>query len=187
MLRQQLYTVYKDQLKSLKQKTGKLSKEETYDLTNQKGGSSVLFYRAAIFPAASESEKHILYKIGGLIQLTNDIFDVYKDREAGIHTALMYCTQIGEIREYFSNQVNAVYKESFQLSCSAKTIQSFLELLSLSFFSRGFVCLDKLAASEKIHGGKFNLHNYSRSQLICDMDTKKNMLRSAAYHINICK
>jgi hypothetical protein len=51
-----------------------------------KGGSSVLFYRTAFSPEVSGKEKILINNLGAMMQLGNDIFDVYKDRESGINT-----------------------------------------------------------------------------------------------------
>jgi len=59
----------------------------------------------------------------------------------------------------------------------------FLNILSIAIFSRCFVCLDQLESNERLTSNQFIVSAYSRNQLICDMDKKINMLRSAKKHI----
>ncbi len=175
--------IYKEQVKSKLQQTGNLSAQQTWDITLSKGGNSLLFYRAAIEPPTSDKEKSVLFLMGGLMQLSNDLFDVYKDREAGIKTLPMFYDDIGELKMFFQEKLQAIYAEAYSLPFNRYSIQCFLSIISISVFSRSFVCLQQLKELQKTTGNVFQLSNYTRKQLICDMDTKKNMLRSAAYHV----
>jgi hypothetical protein len=174
--------IYRDQVKSKLQQTGNLSAGQTWEITLSKGGNSLLFYRAAIEPTVSEKERSVLFLLGGLMQLSNDLFDIYKDREAGIKTLPMFYDDIYELKVFFNEKLKAVYAEAYSLPFNQNSIRHFLSILSISVFSRGFVCLQQLEALQKRSGNVFQLSTYTRKQLICDMDTKKNMLRSAAFH-----
>ncbi|MEO7264168.1 MAG: hypothetical protein ABIW38_04610 [Ferruginibacter sp.] len=175
--------IYKEQVKSKLQQTDNLSAQQTWEITLSKGGNSLLFYRAAVEPPASDKEKAVLFLLGGLMQLSNDIFDIYKDREAGIKTLPMFYEDIEELKLFFQEKLQAVYAEAYSLPFDRYSIQRFLSILSISVFSRSFVCLQQLEELQKTTGNIFQLSTYSRNQLICDMDTKKNMLHSAAYHV----
>jgi hypothetical protein len=121
------------------------------------------------------------------MQLGNDIFDVYKDREKNIRTLVTEAKKVNDIRTLLLERLNYAYQAAYLLPYPNKRVKHFLNNLSLGVFSRCFVCLDHLEQNEKITDGVFQVKAYSRSQLICDMDTKKNMLRSAAYHIKTIK
>ncbi len=175
--------IYKEQVISKLQQNGNLTAEQTWEITLSKGGYSLLFYRAAIEPPASDKEKSVLFLLGGLMQLSNDFFDVYKDREAGIKTLLMYYDDIHELKMFFVKKIQNVYAEAYSLPFNQNSIRRFLSVLSISVFSRSFVCLQQLEELQKTTGNVFQLSTYNRKQLICDMDTKKNMLRSAVYHL----
>jgi hypothetical protein len=119
------------------------------------------------------------------MQLSNDIFDVYKDRESGIRTLITETGSIQKIRERFSTALHENYKQAYTLGYDKRDVKKFLGILSMGIFSRSYVCLDQLEKNEKNTANKFDVHAYSRKELICDMDTKKNMLRSAAYHFKM--
>ncbi|MEO6404279.1 MAG: hypothetical protein ABIY51_02405 [Ferruginibacter sp.] len=175
--------IYKDQVKSKSQQDSNLSLEQTWEITLSKGGNSVLFYRSAIDPPASSREKDILYTLGGLMQLSNDVFDIYKDREAGIKTLPMFYTDMGELEHFFTEKMLQAYQDIYSLTKNKKCARQFLSILSISIFSRSYVCLAQLQQLQKTSGNIFQLSLYNRNQLICDMDTKKNIMRSAAYHV----
>ena len=178
-----LYNVYHQQVKSTEQLSPYLDKKAIIEITQGKGGASLLFYRTGLDALPGKNERDVLYRLGGLMQLSNDIFDVYKDKEAGIKSLVTTTKDMGQLTHFFLNEMRQAYQDAYKLSCSQKNIRKFLSLLSLSIFSRSFVCLAQLEKLQKKTEHVFILEAYSRKELICDMDTKKNMLHSAAYHI----
>lgn len=178
-----LNNVYHAQVGSKKQ-YNPISNQELTSLTYDKGGYSVLFYRTAFAPAVTASEHKLIYHLGAMMQLSNDIFDIYKDREAGIRTLVTETKDIGELRKFFSEHLQLYYQDAFNSGFPKKNIRRFLNIISIGVFSRSFVCLGKLEQNQRKTNNEFNVHSYSRSQLICDMDKKSNMLRSAWHHIS---
>ncbi len=179
LVKETLLNVYKAQVASKKQTGHSIPFEELLDITFQKGGSSVIFYRSAFSPAASTEELKLLYNLGGLMQLANDIFDVYKDREAGIKTLITETKSIKEIQIFFKNRLHEYFLNAFETSFPKKNVKRFLSIISIGVYSRCIVCLDHLLKNEIETGNEFDVHKYSRKQLICDMDKKSNMIRSA--------
>jgi hypothetical protein len=55
--------------------------------------------------------------------------------------------------------------------------------MSVSVFSRSWVCLDQLEKAAIKNGGIFNPSTSDRKELICDMDTSYNKWLSVYYHI----
>jgi hypothetical protein len=182
-----LLAVHNAQVKSKKQADPSLTLGEIQAVTEEKGGTSLLFYRTAFLPLPSDKEISLLFHLGATMQLANDIFDVYKDRENNIRTLMTEATKVNTVRSLLSDRLEYAYKEAYLLPYDQPGIRKFLNNLSLGIFSRSFVCLDHLEKNEKLTGGHFDVKAYSRAQLICDMDTKKNMLRSAAYHLETIK
>ena len=182
LMQEALLEVYHAQVASKKQEAGSISTNELIDITFFKGGSSVAFYRTVFSPEAIGKEKELIYKLGSLMQLANDIFDVYKDREAGIRTLITETKHIDEIRVFLKKHLQEYYAAAFELGYAKKNTHAFLNILSIGIFSRCFVCLDRLEENEKLTGNVFDVKKYSRQQLICDMDKKMNMLRSAKKH-----
>ncbi|MBS1928111.1 MAG: hypothetical protein JST95_05925, partial [Bacteroidetes bacterium] len=82
LVKQRLLDVYQAQLESKKQVSGDLSYDDLLELTQKKGATSLLFYYAAFCQKEMAIENNLIAKLGGWMQLSNDIFDVYKDRES---------------------------------------------------------------------------------------------------------
>jgi hypothetical protein len=184
-LKKAFYAVYMAQVESKKQFNG-LPYNELKDITLKKGGCSLLFYRCAMHNPLQEDERRLLYVLGGLMQLGNDIFDVYKDTQAGIRTLPNTTSNINQVRALFSSLLDEVFQLTQKTGFKQHNKNRFVRMISLGL-SRCFVCLGQMERLERRSGGKFAPSSYSRFDLICDMEKPSNVLRSLVYHIRHCK
>ncbi len=167
----------KEQLKNI-------SPERLLQITLHKGGSSLQFYRTAFSHPLTSNEDAMLYLAGGVMQMANDIFDISKDLQNNIHTIVITAKHINDVRIIFKSHLESFYSAAEKCNYPQKNIRKFSEVLSLGIFARCFVCLDHLEKNESLTSSEFQPQKYSRKQLVCDMDTKKNKLHSAAYHLS---
>ena len=170
------------QIRSMKQKDPGISKEDIQSITLKKGGASLLFYRCAFPEEPGESEQKMLYLLGGLGQLENDIFDIYKDYHAQIRTLATTAKEISELRSFYIRLMKDVYSMLDQTTYPGKNKKKFARLVSL-ISSRALVCLDHLQKQEKLSDGIFDLSSYSRKNLICDMEKPLNRLKLLRYYL----
>jgi hypothetical protein len=183
LVRHYFRKVYDAQIESKKQAGPGLTKDELLHITIHKGAVSVLFYRAAMSHSFLPGEEDALYKMGGVMQFGNDIFDVYKDRNSGIHTLVTTAIHIDPVRQLFITALNQGYDSIAKLGYKKSNIRKYIRMLSACFISRCFVCLDQLESNEVKTGGSFIPSEYSRQELVCDMEKKINLWRSLKYHI----
>jgi len=186
-MQQQIFKVFHAQLLSKQQDVPGLSYEVMKDITIRKGAESLLYYRTAFDHPLKNGEEKMLYCLGGLMQLSNDIFDVYKDREAGVNTLVTTATNTRSLRNYYGAVLKMGKQAALRSGYPKANVEKFIGLLSIGIFSRCFVCLDQLEKNEKKTNGIFDVNAYSRKELICDMDTAANKFRSLRYHLTICK
>ncbi|MBK9533288.1 MAG: hypothetical protein IPO42_16125 [Chitinophagaceae bacterium] len=186
-MQQQLFKVFHAQLLSKQQDIPGLSNEVIKDITISKGAESLLYYRTAFEHPMRKGEEKMLYCLGGLMQLSNDIFDVYKDHQGGVSTLITTTTNMEDLRFYFSALLQTGTEAAYRSGYAKRHVKRFLGILSIGIFSRCFVCLDQMARNQKRTNGVFELNAYSRKELVCDMDTIGNKLRSLRYHIKISK
>jgi hypothetical protein len=170
--------VYLAQVASIAQERPGLSKDELKKLTIDKGGSSLLYYRSVMENPFIAKEEEAFYLVGGMTQFGNDIFDVYKDTLHDIRTLMSTTTRVNDVRNDFRQLQAKVQAAFYETGYAKKNIREFLRMVSLSLCSRCYVCLDQLEAVEKKYGGSFTPREYSRKELVCDMDTSKNKWRS---------
>lgn len=174
--------VFDAQIESSKQAKDELSYEQIKEITFKKGGYSLLFYRSAFGHEMKEGEEKALYQTGAVMQLGNDIFDIYKDERDSIKTLVSYCDVIEEPRSIFIDKL----KESIRLikatAYQPDGIQNYLRKYILGI-SRCFVALDQLERLQSNSEGKFMPALYSRKDMICDMEKPQNIIRSARYYL----
>jgi hypothetical protein len=186
-MQQQIYKVFQAQLLSKQQDSPGLSYEIIKDITVRKGAESLLYYRTAFEHPFKNGEEKMLYALGGLMQLSNDIFDVYKDRQSGVSTLVTTAAKIKDLRFYYSALLQVGKAAAFRSGYPKKNVRKFMGIISIGIFSRCYVCMDQLEKNEKKTDHVFDLKAYSRKDLICDMDTAGNKLRSLGYHMKISK
>lgn len=178
-----LRKVYHAQVDSKKQAQPGLAKDEIRRITVDKGGVSVLFYRSVFEHKLGKQEEEALYKMGGLMQFGNDIFDVYKDSLQDIETLMTTTKKVGNVRLMFREMQKESFHSFYQTTYRPRDIRRFLRLVSLSLCARCYVCFDQLEQVEKKNGGVFTPKFYSRQDLVCDLDKPGNKWSSVRYHI----
>lgn len=180
LVKENLYKVFEAQVLSKKQTLPEIDKNEIKSITLQKGGISLIFYRSTIAPDISVEEMELLFKLGGLMQLENDIFDIYKDYMDGIKTLVTIETKIENLRNYYKSLMDDVLWAVYNTMFPAKNKEKFIDII-LMIICRGFVCLDMLESKEKLSNGIFTIKDYQRKDLICDMEKPINILKTIDY------
>lgn len=160
--------------------------EKIKEITFFKGGVSVLFYRSALSKQADEAEKEALDRAGALLQLGNDIFDVYKDIKAGVRTLATETRDIRILRAEFMKQLNLTLRSFYTLNRPKGNIQSALHILLVGV-SRCLVCLDQLQRIQDAGDRVFRAHSYDRKKLICDMEKPVNIARMLIHHWSLLR
>lgn len=181
-IKEMFFEVFEAQVFSKEQELEGITEQRIQEITFLKGGFSLLFYRVAIDLPLEGKEREILYSAGEVGQMANDIFDVYKDREAGIQTLVTTANSIDELRQLYTQMMNRVFDLVHQSHFSKKGKRNFLQLFAMGMAGRAFVALDFLKEQEATSGGVFKVHEYERKQLICDMEKPKNILKFLDYH-----
>jgi len=182
-MKKRLWQVYEAQVESKKQAGTLLTESEIKDITIRKGAYSLLFYRAGFDHVLSSAEEALLYQVGALMQLCNDIFDVYKDRQQNIATLVTTAENISTVRSLFLSMHEEAKVLAFKSGYTKTAVQQCWRRLSIGVFSRSLVCLDQLESKEKLSGGKFTPAAYNRKDLICDMELAVNKWRAVRYYI----
>jgi len=172
--------VFDAQVESKKQASAEMSIDNIKEITFNKGGNSLLYYRSIFEHEPVEGEEEAMFHAGALMQLGNDIFDVYEDERDQIRTLLTSCEYIDSVRVVFLEQMGKTIDLIQDTAFEKKDIRKYLQKFVLGI-SRCFVCLDQLERLQKKTGGRFVPSAYSREELICDMEKPANIFRSLKY------
>ncbi|MFK7809590.1 MAG: hypothetical protein AB8F74_17430 [Saprospiraceae bacterium] len=148
-------------------------------ITYDKGGYSFAIYRSILENDWQEGEADMVYKLGSLIQLTSDIFDLRKDHLNKVQTLVTDTKDINLIRAEYLKLIDETIAATKKLSYNRLARKRFIMQLRL-VTGRGMVCLDQLAKAQERYG-KFDPALFERSELVCDMERVDNLLWSFWY------
>ena len=162
------------QAQSSRQLTGeKLSEAQLEEVMGQKGGNATLLYRHLLANPMIEGEEKAIFLLGKLMQFINDLFDTRSDFLAGNLTLPTYYPTPEPLRAMFDSLVSDTMRAFLSLSYKPKHIRGMLRLI-MPVVARGQVCLlqfEQLYRSQ----GHFRLAEFSRQQLVCDMEKASNL------------
>jgi hypothetical protein len=130
-IQEALNAVFKEQVRSKKQKNSDLTEDEIKDITFAKGGTAFLLYRKAFGEISTRCEEKFYYTLGAIMQLENDIFDVYKDRQEGIRTLVTACHDIKPVRNLYLYLINELFEGAQQLPVNPKAVAKAMRVLML--------------------------------------------------------
>ncbi|MBD79002.1 MAG: hypothetical protein CL840_08795 [Crocinitomicaceae bacterium] len=164
------------QVASLEQVQQDVSQERIAEITREKGGIFLQFYRAGFHEPPGSVENEMLYNIGAAGQLENDIFDLYKDHQDGIKTLSTTAPSIDELEKTYDSWISQYQVKLTQLNFEEKAITRF-ERFTRILYLRGKVCLSQYLQLETQMGGQLDVSKCTRKDLICDMGKLSNQLK----------
>jgi hypothetical protein len=158
-----------------------LLKKEIEEITLKKGGFSFLLALQAISPDLLNDARveNAAFHIGASVQLINDIYDIYKDRESGLQTLLTTTEDMTTFCTFFEKYIDQTQTLIKDLPYTKRRKKILLfQYNALVSFAR--VALEQLEGNQKASSNVFKLQEYSRAQLVCDMhrwDNQKKVLK----------
>lgn len=172
--------VFQSQLASSQQLAANTSTTELLNISLAKGGYSVQLCSYYMADAITTTEQQCWYQLGAIIQLSNDIFDIYKDVQQGIYTYPNRCSNMAELHQTFTQEVQVLHQSLQQLPHS-KLAKMQLTIAMSGIVALGFTAIQQLQALQGKKSTINNWQHFQRSQLICDMEKIPNMLRWFGY------
>jgi hypothetical protein len=178
--------VFEAQAASRLQTEKTLTPTELETITYNKGGLSMQLYRRAFMEDISESEDILFYKLGAIGQLENDIFDVFKDYRAGINTLATKAIDIRQLESVYRNLHSEIWNSIDNIHFKSPDKENFKRICSL-IIARGYVAIHQLKNVSKKTNGIFKPAEYSRKDLICDMEKPLNRVKLLYYAASCIK
>ncbi len=183
-LKKQALQVFKSQQHSKEQQNSGNSPQRIQEFSLAKGGASFIYYRLCLNDPLLEHEGKLHFHLGGLMQLGNDIFDLWEDHYAGTKTAATICTDIPALHREFIGGMQLTFKLAAKTNFQKERIKHFLQSTTLAL-SRVLVCLDQFEKLQEATGNQFLIEKYSREELICDMQKPKNQFKAFQYALKL--
>jgi hypothetical protein len=146
-----------------------IEKNQLLEITYRKGAVSVIICHQILSTAADEQMLKVLEEVGGLYQLGNDLFDVYKDTRDRIYTIPNTCKDFKELKTVFVSKVKYMNGLINALPYSNNRKEKF-KIIMNSFNARSMVAIDEWIAFQMKYGANVNLKSFERKALIIDME-----------------
>lgn len=181
-----LSKIHQAQKDSLQQFNSQIDQSKLLDITLRKGGYSLLMCRHYIDLPQSDEMDQCWFQLGGIIQLTNDLYDIYKDVQEGIYTYPNTSSNFNDLKDCFELLTNAWKKTIDTLPISKSKKDKLLIQLSI-IPAFGHIALDNLSKLQDIQGNLPKFSEVDRKELIIDMEKTKNRFKLIQYAYKIAK
>jgi len=168
------------QVETIKQTSLDISKEEMRRITYIKGAVSVIIYHQCLNEAADEHMQEVLFFIGSLYQLGNDIFDLFKDVRDNIYTLVNTCDDYAVFKKEFIERVKLQNKKIYALPYAKKDKEDFCIVMN-TINARSLVAIDQFIETQKKYGSKVDWWKLERKDMIVDMEKASNILKWLKY------
>ena len=168
------------QVETIAQTKPGISKEEMQRITYTKGAVSVIIYHQCLDEAASTQMLEVLFLIGSLYQLGNDIFDLYKDVRDNIYTLINTCDDYVHFKKEFMERIQLQNKKIYALPYAKKDKEDFCIVMN-TINARSLVAIDQFIETQKQQKGKVNWWKLERKDMIVDMEKPGNILKWLKY------
>lgn len=168
--------LFEAQRQSREQAGTRLDAEALRRITFAKGGCSVLLCRYYLQRESTPAEEACWYQIGVLIQLTNDLYDIYKDLNEGFSTPANQMRDAYGFEKFFTAEILEMKRRIVRLPYSRARRRNF-SLSMAGIYAFGLIALDQLKA---IQGTRDKLPDFKalpREALIIDMEKTVNLIK----------
>jgi hypothetical protein len=170
-----LQKVFYWQKESLKQLNENITEEELYKITYNKSYYAILLYCAVLDHYPGQEMLEILYPIAGLMQLTNDAFDVWKDVQSKVYTLPNLYRNFEQLQQHFMAEIASINNKLCLLPYPLKARQTYAITIH-SLHAMGWMSLEQLKNATKNTSDFAELGTLSRQALVCDMDSIKQQM-----------
>ena len=164
---------------SLEQFNPNVTDEALLSITTRKGGYCLLMCRHYLDTPYLPEADASWYALGGVIQLTNDLYDIYKDMQEGIITLAIRAKQYEAIYALYHSHATALNDTIRQLPVT-KNRKSDLSIILNVIAAFGYVALDNLKRLQANNSNNSILPAFdtlARKELIIDMEKNSNRFK----------
>lgn len=174
------------QVASRKQFDNSITNQEIEWITKEKGGCALQLCCYYLEKENSSQEKKTWYKLGEVIQFTNDLYDIYRDIQNGLETIPNRLNNIIAFKKYFLQLVEDLKQEIHHIpSTSNNKLPLKISLMGIAAF--GIIAVEQLEKIADTNGNLPNLKTVARKALIVDMEKPSMLLKWVKVTYNLSK
>ena len=173
----QVHLAQKD---SAKQFNAQTTLEEIIDITKRKGGHSLVMCGHYLIDPPNQQIDDCWYHLGGLIQMTNDLYDTFIDTKEGIYTFANSQQQIENIVMAYAAQ-KKLFKASIAKLPVSNSIKQRFAIKTSIIPAFGDIAMNQLKGIASNSTTLPNFNEIPRKSLIIDMELVSNKYRLIKY------
>ena len=172
--------VLSTQAETVKQTDKQIDVAELRRITYTKGAVSVVIYHQCLDDIASDAMLDVLFYVGSLYQLGNDLFDLYKDVRDNIFTLVNTCENYKLFKQLFLERVRTQNERIMQLPYDEELKKDFCIVLN-TINARSMVAINQFVRTQKKTVQKVNWWKLPRKAMIVDMEQPLNFIEWLYY------
>jgi hypothetical protein len=150
-----------------------LSWEKVKQIAFEKGASTVICMCNMLNKKLSVHEEKLMFQLGGVAQYLDDLFDLREDFIEGRQTLANPLVKVIDKRKSFNREVSIFKSILKDVDYEQSNKKAFLFPITY-ILGATLLTLDRYAFLEKSTGGIFKIQEYSRNDLVVDMDKLSN-------------
>ena len=168
------------QAETAKQTDKNIDATELRRITYTKGAVSVVIYHQCLNAVASEAMLDVLFYVGSLYQLGNDLFDLYKDVRDNIFTLVNTCANFKLFKQHFLDRVRTQNEKIMQLPYDEELKKDFCIVMN-TINARSMVAINQFIKTQKKTVQQVNWWKLPRKAMIVDMEQPLNFIEWLYY------
>ena len=154
-----------------------LDRKEVRRIAFNKGASTVICICNMLNKRLSEKEERLMFQLGGVAQYLDDVFDLREDYLEGRQTLVNPVTNIECLKTSFVDEVKSFKYHLIESGYSKSNRMAFYFPISF-LLGATLLCFKRYEFLESENEGGFDVKNYSRHELVVDMDLWINRLKA---------
>ncbi len=168
------------QTETVKQRDKNIDSSELRRITYTKGAVSVVIYHQCLDEVASDAMLDVLFYVGSLYQLGNDLFDLYKDVRDNIFTVVNTCSNYKLFKQQFLERVKTQNEKIMQLPYDEECKKEFCIVMN-TINARSMVAINQFIRTQKKTVQQVNWWKLPRKAMIVDMEQPLNFIEWLYY------
>ena len=153
-----------------------LGLDELREITFNKGAYATLLYRFLLQNEAKSGEIDAIYTLGAILQVMNDLFDIYKDYHHGAQTLVTNTADIHFIKKTLDELETKFRSQFFALDYPPRQKKK-AWLAIMAIVTRGHIA-SKHYLDLQGNSAKIDIATYPRKPLIVDMEKLGNVWKN---------
>tara|TARA_B100001778_G_scaffold330574_1_gene333295 strand:- start:7190 stop:8179 length:990 start_codon:yes stop_codon:yes gene_type:complete len=154
-----------------------LDRDFVREVAFNKGGKTVICMCNLLNEKLSNEEYKLMHQLGGVAQYLDDIFDLREDYLEGRQTLANPIKNASSLKRSFLDEIKN-FKRNLEISAYTKSDKMAFFVPISYILGATLLCTRRYELLERKTNGEFKIEEYSREDLVVDMDLWSNRIKA---------